>query len=63
MLLPIWRWKLPASFDDEYVRRAEENIAACERILRFPLTDDQQQAVGIMVWRQMKREATHASQQ
>ena len=40
---------------DEYDRRCNENVAACERI-GGKLSDKDLQTVGVMVYRQMKAE-------
>jgi hypothetical protein len=40
----------------EYLRRAEENVRAVERLLGKHISDNDQQAIGLMVYRQMRAE-------
>lgn len=42
---------------DEYARRCAENQKACERISGKPMTEEELEKLGIMVYRQIVAEA------
>jgi hypothetical protein len=45
-----------ADFWQGYEERAQANVDACERILKQQLSEDDKQAIGLMVYRQIIKE-------
>ena len=47
---------MQSGWQEEYELRAKDNVAACEKISGEPMSENDQQTVGLMVYRQMQAE-------